>query len=284
MRKILILGGNRFVGRQLASQLRYHYQVTVFNRTGTSPEGVEVIQGDRNNLEDLQKLKDISYDCVIDFCLFKPDQFELVKNVFTPNTKYIFISSAAVYSDKLSIGFCEKDLCEGGTAFSPYGLEKADCERAVLEYFFNPVILRPPYVDGENSHRPRLAKIFNQIINNQPVEVAGNGEYCFNVVWVSDFCNVVEDIVNTNFSILRGQKVLNLAPEEIFKMVGLVSRVGNFLKKDFKITYESTDCFYPDANLVLIPNILSKYFTTLEENLPTFYEWYKTNSKQKYGF
>ena len=52
---ILILGGNRFVGKLLAeASIKLNHEVTVFNRKGTGPEGCHIIKGDRNNLEDLE--------------------------------------------------------------------------------------------------------------------------------------------------------------------------------------------------------------------------------------
>ena len=51
---ILILGGNRFVGKLLAeSLLQSTNEITVFNRKGTGPKDCLVIKVDRNILEDL---------------------------------------------------------------------------------------------------------------------------------------------------------------------------------------------------------------------------------------
>ena len=36
------------------------------------------------------------YDCIIDMCLFKPEQFELIKDSIPTDTNYIFVSSGAV--------------------------------------------------------------------------------------------------------------------------------------------------------------------------------------------
>ena len=69
---VLFLGGNRFVGKALAERfVSFGYNVTVFNRQGTGPKGVKVIQGDRNEKGSLSKIPFIDFDIVIDFCLFK---------------------------------------------------------------------------------------------------------------------------------------------------------------------------------------------------------------------
>ncbi len=47
---ILIIGGNRFMGKQLSIELvTMNNEVDVFNRSGTGTLGVNIIQGDRNN-------------------------------------------------------------------------------------------------------------------------------------------------------------------------------------------------------------------------------------------
>jgi nucleoside-diphosphate-sugar epimerase len=48
--RVLILGGNRFIGAGLATKLATRHKVDVFNRSGTGPEGVNIIQGDRNEI------------------------------------------------------------------------------------------------------------------------------------------------------------------------------------------------------------------------------------------
>ena len=55
--KVLVFGGNRFVGRALIEKLLDQgYDVDMFNRSGTGPDYVmetceaNIIQGDRNNI------------------------------------------------------------------------------------------------------------------------------------------------------------------------------------------------------------------------------------------
>ena len=54
--KILIIGGNRFSGKQLSNELVLRgNEVDVFNRSGTGISNVNIIQGDRNNKSDLDR-------------------------------------------------------------------------------------------------------------------------------------------------------------------------------------------------------------------------------------
>ena len=94
MKRVLIFGGNRFVGKQLSEVLVDKYQVDVFNRSGTSlNDRISIIQGDRNNKQDIDKIDFDKYDYIVDMCLFFPNQLELI--IDSIKSKYIFVSSAA---------------------------------------------------------------------------------------------------------------------------------------------------------------------------------------------
>ena len=68
------------MGKLLAKKLvELDLNVTVFNRSGTGPSGVNIIKGDRNNIEDIKKINLVEYDYIIDMCLFKPEQYNLIE-------------------------------------------------------------------------------------------------------------------------------------------------------------------------------------------------------------
>ena len=99
MENVLIIGGNRFVGKALSERLLHNgIQVDVFNRSGTSSDGAKVIQGDRNKPEDLEKIDFTKYDCIVDMCLFFESQFDLIEHLIPSETNYIFVSSASANS------------------------------------------------------------------------------------------------------------------------------------------------------------------------------------------
>ena len=55
--KILVIGGNRFVGKSLTNELVLrNNDVDIFNRRGIGFSSVNIIQGDRNDINDLKKL------------------------------------------------------------------------------------------------------------------------------------------------------------------------------------------------------------------------------------
>jgi len=79
--KVIIIGGNRFVGKLLAYQLSLysHIDITVINRSGTGPDNCTLIKCDRNTKEFKQQLKNIAPDIVIDMCLYNLNQFNSIE-------------------------------------------------------------------------------------------------------------------------------------------------------------------------------------------------------------
>ena len=170
--KILVLGGNRFSGKALVNKLvDEKKEVHVFNRSGTAPMGVRVIKGNRNNIADLKKIDFDSYDCVVDMCLYKLDQFNLIRDLLPVNTNYVFVSSGVVDYPK---------------AFGEYAREKIEVESALINSHLNFKILRPSYIIGRGDHNDRLGYYINMLKNGMPIEVDGRGDCPINLVFVQD--------------------------------------------------------------------------------------------------
>lgn len=283
MKSVLIFGGNRFVGLELAKTLSSNYKVTVFNRKGTGPDSVNIIKGDRNNEEDLNKISFDSFNYIFDFCLFKPEQFKLIKNKINPKTKYVFISSAAVYKNKFNLAYDEKDNIGGRNEFHPYGAEKSECEILIQNTHLDYIIFRPPYIDGPGSHRPRVAYYFNQLKNNLPISRDGDGNACISIVWVDDFVNLLKYSIDSNFSVID-YKVNNIVGKDIYTINSLINELAVYLNTEPIFIDDKNNAPYPNTNLILANNDLTTYFKPLVSKLDNFKIWFDTNSKQYYGY
>jgi nucleoside-diphosphate-sugar epimerase len=101
--RILLIGGNGFIGRSLAAALqRNGHQVAVFHRGTTAlPPGLhlEEIRGDRNQLADSSHdLKRFAPDVVIDLVISSGRQAEELMNIFRCATGcVVMLSSIDVY-------------------------------------------------------------------------------------------------------------------------------------------------------------------------------------------
>jgi nucleoside-diphosphate-sugar epimerase len=99
--RILLIGGNGFIGRFVASQLLLqHHAVMVFHRgTKPVPAGAEELRGDRNQLTaSAPELKRFAPDVVIDLTISSAPQAEEVMKIFRGATqRVLMLSSIDVY-------------------------------------------------------------------------------------------------------------------------------------------------------------------------------------------
>jgi nucleoside-diphosphate-sugar epimerase len=262
---IFVFGGNRFVGKALTEKLLEDHKVTVFNRQGTGPEGVQIIEGDRNDFSTMSHINFNSYDLILDFCLFNGEQFDKFADLVPFDCNYIFISSASV----------------GREQWGEYGTDKEECEKLVSGKFKNYKIIRPPYIDGENSHRARTAQIINQIENNQPVTIAGDGNYYINITWVDDVVNFIHKLITkSNFS----PETIELSNPRNYLMKEYIETIAKFLGKDYTIAENSKPFWAPAYDLDMMYSMYTDDFDLIDSKLDKFIKWYNEIGKKKYGY
>ena len=99
--RILLIGGNGFIGRFVVAALkREEYAEAVFHRgTAPTPDGVEEILGDRNQISaSTQELRRFAPDVVIDLVVSSGLQAEELMNTFRGETqRVVMLSSIDVY-------------------------------------------------------------------------------------------------------------------------------------------------------------------------------------------
>jgi 2'-hydroxyisoflavone reductase len=191
--RILILGGTGFTG---PFQVRYAvsrgHQVTLFNRGRRQPDlpdGIEHLQGDRNEADGLAALrtevaKGVRWDVVIDNPTTLPVWVRDAGDVLKDATQqYIFISTISVYADASRPGMDENTglaQYEGADALREtmqslqqnmglYGQLKAASEREAEKWFpGRATIIRPGLIVGPGDLSGRFTY--------WPVRIARGGE------------------------------------------------------------------------------------------------------------
>lgn len=267
--KILVIGGNRFVGKKVAYELSKLASVSVLNRSGTGPDKVKIIKWDRNEPLTIEN----DYNVILDFCLFKPSQAQHLKSWLKPDQKYIFISSAAAYKNSNCLSYNENMPIGGISAFGDYGVEKADCENVVKQIDTNYTIIRPPYIVGHDCPRPRISYYIRNILNNRPVEVAGDGNKLLSFIWVNDIVNTLVDMSITNkYNVKDSYNIVN---EDVYSAKTLIEEISMFLNKKANVIENSTSSPFIDEHLLLSPLKLGRKFTSTKENLPEFFNYIK---------
>ena len=99
--RILLIGGNGFIGRFVASALmRQGHALAIFHRgTTPAPSGLEQIRGDRNQLNtSAHELMRFAPDAVVDFVISSGPQAEELMNIFRGRARcVVMLSSIDVY-------------------------------------------------------------------------------------------------------------------------------------------------------------------------------------------
>lgn len=204
MKKILILGGTNFIGRNLVERLLKDADndITLFNRQKTQtslfPE-VNKIRGDRET-DDVKKIENENWDYVIDCSCYYPESLEKVLSCLSTIKRYLFISTCSVYDNEDDLSIlrnesakilnCSPDQKVDRSPTS-YGQRKAECERILKASKIPHTIFRPALVFGDYDPTDRLYYWLYQVKKNSTLILPENGERMFSVTYVFDLVECI---------------------------------------------------------------------------------------------
>ncbi|MGO4715483.1 NAD-dependent epimerase/dehydratase family protein [Bradyrhizobium sp. 2TAF24] len=196
---ILVLGGSYFLGRAIAASLHAAgAEVICLNRGSRRPEpGTRQIVCDRGDPVALRASLTGAFDVIVDVSAYRPVEVAGVLDALArPPTKYVFISSAAVYDDaRASVPFREEDPSGGSRIWGDYGVDKARCEDLLSSRLGQSLfILRPPYVYGPNNYLQRERFIWSRLLQQKPVFVPERGETRVQFMFVETLAAFVTQI------------------------------------------------------------------------------------------
>src|SRR4051812_2203119 len=104
---VLLLGGTGLISTGIVKQLlKRNAKITLFNRgqrENRLPPGIDVITGDRNDLEGFEReMKSRKFDAVIDMICFNARQAESAVRAFAGRCDhYIFCSTVVTYGAQI---------------------------------------------------------------------------------------------------------------------------------------------------------------------------------------
>jgi nucleoside-diphosphate-sugar epimerase len=162
------------------------------------PEGAHYLIADIDDEAKVAGLiKDLEFDCVVDFIAFAPKQLERDYRLFNGKTKqFIFISSASVYQKPLS-DYRVTEATPLANPYWQYSRDKIDCENYLMKLYreegFPVTIVRPSYTYDER--KVPLAvhgnqgtwSVIKRIIDGKPVIIHGDGTSLWTMTHNSDF-------------------------------------------------------------------------------------------------
>ena len=179
--KILIIGGNRFVGLRLSHLIDRNpaHELHILNRTGQVPHTKNAIlhKGDRKQLSSLYLDKD--WDVIVDFAGYNREDAEGALSFFGKVQHYIFISTVSVYDSGSNLKEADFDPHThplGGETPSDPGLAYQFGKRQAEAVFaqgarFPTTLVRFPLILGPDDYTHRLDFHIERIQNAQPIYI-----------------------------------------------------------------------------------------------------------------
>ena len=205
MKRILVLGGTRFLGRAVVeAALARGHAVTLFNRGQTNPDlfpTAEKLCGDRTG--DMSALDGRSWDVVVDVAAYFPRTVELAVEQLADAGRYIFVSSVSVYADQSVPQFegsaLERLVDPDDTSDDSYGARKAACEAVVQDAFGErATIVRPGLIVGPHDPTDRFSYWPKRIAAGGRVLAPGNPDDAVQFIDVRDLGEFIVGLAETD--------------------------------------------------------------------------------------
>jgi 2'-hydroxyisoflavone reductase len=199
--KVLVLGGTAFLGRHVVAEaLRRGHHVTTFNRGQSGPDaaGVDAVRGDRTSPEDLEQLRERTFDAVVDTSGFDPQTVRWGLEVLADVRHYAFVSSISVYpgwptaivDEESPVFDCPPDAGPG----VPYGEGKAGAEQAVVEILGDrALVVRAGLILGPHENIGRLPWWLRRAARGGTMLAPGNPDRAMQLIDARDLAHWMLD-------------------------------------------------------------------------------------------
>ena len=245
MKKILIMGGNQFVGKEIVKNfLEKDYIVYVLNRgTRKNIEGVFFLKADRNNyIETENILKNIEVDIIVDVSAYTEEQVDILQKVMKDRFKqYILISSASVYNSIESAPVNEESETGENLIWGDYAKDKYLAEQKTIEnsnlYNFKYTIYRPFYIYGIGNNLDRENYFFSRIKYDLPIYIPSKN----NIIqfgYVEDLALAIESSINNSDFY---NQIFNISGDEYVTMSEFIEICAKVINKKTTIKYVDTE-------------------------------------------
>ena len=245
MKKILVMGGNQFVGKEVAKKLlEKNYKVYVLNRgIRKNLDNVIFLKADRKNISEMENiLKNIDVDIIIDVSAYTEEQVDILHKVMKNRFKqYILISSASVYNNIESTPANEESQTGENLIWGDYAKNKYLAEKKTIEnskiYNFKYTIFRPFYIYGVGNNLDRENYFFSRIKYNLPIYIPSKN----NIIqfgYVEDLALAIESSIgNSDFY----NQTFNISGDEYVTMSEFAEICGKVMAKKAVIKYINTE-------------------------------------------
>lgn len=300
MKKIIIIGGCGFIGRNLCKYLlQFEYELFVFDIVSSSEHitGVNYINGDFFNdclLEEAVADKDYIIHAISSINPGNSNEkymqgyekdflqtVKLCKMIKDKDVKLIFLSSGGTVYGNHDIQPLDESVLP--CPINHYGNMKLCIENVIRTFNYqmnkNMIIARisNPYGPGQDFHSGVgfIDAVLKKAIENEPIEIWGDGKNIRDYIYIEDVCRMLKSLLEyqgkiDTFNISSG---VGSSQNEI---VQIARRLG----LDPKIVYRekrSVDVRKIILDNDKIMNIFAGRIKTLNEGIRAYYHFLKKN-------
>lgn len=237
-------------------------------------------------------LSEVKFNIVVDVSGLNKEQAEILYGCLdkTELETFLFISSSAVYDvNKFQSPYKEDSLLGENSYWTSYGQSKIEAEGFYRNCFEGTntklVILRPPYVYGENNYAQRESFIFDHICNQRPI-IVPNKNTKLQFIYTTDLAKIIIELIN---STLEGISIFNVGNKHAVSILEwitycekVVGQKARIIEYDYKASGKNERDFFPFFNYDNVLNVekINKVYceeTDFIKGLQISYKWYIEN-------
>jgi nucleoside-diphosphate-sugar epimerase len=246
----LVIGGTRFIGRHLVSDLLDHdYDVTIFNRGNhdnplAEEDAVSHYESDRTNETALEQAeREVEPDAVFDCVAYRPREVRAATEIFSDVDAYVYISSGDAYGneeipkreDETELRPCSREQATDDSG-DTYGNRKAEGDRAIraaADRGVNAYSVRPCIVYGPHDYTERLDYWIDRVANYDRVVVPGDGDNVWHRAYVEDVASALRTVAEEG---TPGESY-NVGDRRIVTIDELLELIAESLDTDVEIVH-----------------------------------------------